>query len=100
MSAFVIVDVDVSDPEAYDRYKADVPALIRKHGGKYLIRGGPFSVLEGSWQPSRLVIFEFPNREAVQAFYDDPEYAPLRKIRESAARTSIVVVEGLAVPIT
>ena len=100
MPAFVIVDVDVHDPDTYDRYKAGVPALIRRHGGKYLVRGGSFTVLEGSWQPSRLVIFEFPDREAVQAFYDDPEYAPLRGLRESAARTNIVVVEGLAVPLT
>ena len=96
MPAYVIVDVDIRDSAAYESYKSSVPALIRKHGGKYLVRGGPFAVLEGSWQPSRLVVFEFPDRAAVEAFYHDPEYAPLRLVREQAANTSIVVVEGLS----
>jgi uncharacterized protein (DUF1330 family) len=97
--AYLIVDIDIQDPGQYEQYKAQVPALIRKHGGKYLVRGGPFEVIEGAWQPTRLVLFEFPDRAAVQAFHDDPDYAPLRRLRQSSARTSLVVVEGLATPL-
>jgi uncharacterized protein (DUF1330 family) len=95
MSAYMIVDVEVKDLSAYERYKAEVPALIRKHGGECLVRGGGFEVVEGEWQPSRLVLFRFPDKESVKAFFNDPEYLPLKQLRHSVADTDIVVVEGL-----
>jgi len=95
MAAYMIVDLDVSDAVAYEEYKTKVPALIQKHGGKYLVRGGKFTVLEGDWKPTRLVLFEFPNTAAVQALFDDPEYQPLKALRQRVAKTDIVVVEGL-----
>jgi uncharacterized protein (DUF1330 family) len=91
----MIVDLDVADPVAYDEYKMKAPALIQKHGGKYLVRGGKFAVLEGDWNPTRLVLFEFPNTTAVQAFFDDPEYQPLKALRQRVSKTDIVVMEGL-----
>jgi len=94
MAAYMIVDLDVSDAVAYEEYKTKVPALIQKHGGKYLVRGGKFTVLEGSWKPTRLVLFEFPNTAAVQALFDDPEYQPLKALRQRVAKTDVVVVEG------
>ena len=95
MSAYMIVDLAVSDAVAYEEYKMKVPALVQKHGGKYLVRGGKLTVLEGDWQPTRLVLFEFPNTAAVQALFDDPEYQPLKMLRQRVAKTDIVVVEGL-----
>ena len=95
MSAYLICDVDVKDPAAYEGYKAQVPAFIRKHGGEYLVRGGAHEVLEGDWQPTRLVVFRFPDKAAVKAFMDDPEYRPLAALRHRVARTDMVVVDGL-----
>ncbi len=94
MSAYVIVNLDVNDTEAYEEYKAKVPALIRRHGGEYVVRGGKFVVLEGDWKPSRLVLLRFPDMAAAQALMDDPEYQPLKALRQRAARTEMVVVDA------
>jgi uncharacterized protein (DUF1330 family) len=95
MAAYLIVNVDVKDPEAYEEYKSKVPALVRKHGGEYLARGGRSVVLEGDWRPARLVIFRFPDLAAAQALHDDPEYRPLKALRQRASSTDMVAVEGL-----
>ena len=95
MTAYLIVDVDIKDPAAYEEYKAKVPAFIRKHGGEYLVRGGAHEVLEGDWKPTRLVLFRFPDRAAVRAFLDDPGYRPLATLRHRIADTDMVVVDGL-----
>ena len=68
MTAYLIVDVAIRDPQRYEDYKQKVPALIARHGGEYLVRGGAHEVLEGTWQPSRLVLFRFPSRDAIKAF--------------------------------
>jgi uncharacterized protein (DUF1330 family) len=94
MAVYLIVNVDVKDPSTYEQYKADVPALIRKHGGEYLVRGGTFQVIEGNWQPSRLVLLRFPDKESALAFFNDPEYKPLKELRQRVTETDIVMVEG------
>ena len=94
MSAYLIVNIDVTDPEAYEEYKAGAAAVVAKHGGTYLVRGGQFDVLEGNWTPTRLVILQFPDRAALDAFYIDPEYAPLKALRHSAAATDAIAVDG------
>jgi len=95
MAVYLIADVDAQDPSALERYRAEVPAFIRKHGGEYLVRGGAFEVLEGDWRPSRLVLFRFPDTQSVKAFIDDPEYRPLKALRHRVAKTSMVVVAGV-----
>ena len=95
MTAYMIVDVDVIDPEGYAKYKLKVPALIAKHGGEYLVRGGDFEVLEGDWQPNRLVLFSFPSRHAIHDFINDPAYAELKALRQSTASSSLVAVDGM-----
>lgn len=95
MPAYMIVDVRVRDPVAYEEYKKGVAPLAAKHGGVYLARGGATEVIEGTWRPSRLVLFRFPDRESVQAFNDDPEYRELKALRHRVADSDIVVVEGL-----
>ena len=95
MTAYMIVDVDVNDPEGYAKYKAEVPTLIAKHGGEYLVRGGDFEVLEGDWQPTRIVLFSFPNRQAIRDFVNDPAYAELKVLRQKTASSSLVAVDGM-----
>lgn len=95
MPAYMIADINMKDPAAYERYKAEVPALIRRHGGEYLVRGGVHEVLEGDWQPTRLVVFRFPDRAAIHAFMNDPDYQPLKALRKQCAESDIVAVDGI-----
>ena len=95
MAAYLIVDVEVKDPAGYMPYLAGVPALIHKHGGEYVVRGGNLEVIEGTWKPTRIVVLRFPDRVAAQAFINDPEYQPLKEIRHRVARTDLVLVEGM-----
>ena len=95
MSAYLIVNLDVHDTDAYEEYKSGAAALVERHGGEYLVRGGEFAVLEGNWTPSRLVVLRFPTRAELDAFYTDPEYAPLMAIRHSSATTDAIAVEGI-----
>ena len=96
MAAYLIADVKVHDPVEYQKYTAGIPALIQKHGGEMLVRGGACQALEGDWLPSRLVIFRFPNMEAVRAFYNDPDYQPLIKQRQKSADADLLAIEGVA----
>jgi uncharacterized protein (DUF1330 family) len=95
MSAYLIVDVDLHDAKAYDAYKRDVPALIARHGGEYLVRGGEFEIVEGDWRPTRLVLLRFPDRKAIRAFMNDPDYKPLVVLRHAAATSCLVAVDGI-----
>lgn len=95
MSAYVIVDIEVTDPVVYERYKQLAPPGIAAYGGRYLARGGRTVTLEGEWVPQRLVILEFPSVERAQAWIDSPEYGPAKALRHQAARSRMVVVEGL-----
>jgi uncharacterized protein (DUF1330 family) len=69
--------------------------IIAAHGGRYLARGGASEVLDGTWRPRRSAIIEFPSLAAVKAFWESPEYQPVRAIRERCAQANLVVVEGL-----
>jgi uncharacterized protein (DUF1330 family) len=95
MPAYLIADIVIRDAERYEAYKRVVPALIARHGGEYLVRGGAFDVLEGDWRPTRLVLFRFPDRAAIHAFMNDPDYAPLATMRHEIATSSLVAVDGL-----
>jgi len=95
MTAYLIGNTDISDLAAYEGYKAAVPAIVARHGGTYLVRGGAHEVVEGDWHPVRLVLFSFPNRAAAHAFLDDPDYAPWKAIRHAIAKTELVVVDGI-----
>ena len=95
MSAYVVVDIDVKDPEAYKQYVALAPASIETHGGKYLARAGRTEKLEGDWLPRRLVILEFESIEQARTWLDSPDYAPVKKLRHQSASTNMVVIEGV-----
>ena len=95
MSAYIIVDIEVRDAQSYDRYKAAAPSSIAAFGGRYLARGGRTEVLDGEWTPNRLVILEFPSLERAKQWLDSPEYGEARAMRRRAARTNMVVIEGV-----
>jgi uncharacterized protein (DUF1330 family) len=95
MSAYVIVETDVSDPEQYERYKAAATGAVAAAGGGYIVRGGELTVLEGDWQPSRLVVLEFEDLAAAERWYHSERYQEARKLREGAARLRMVAVQGV-----
>jgi uncharacterized protein (DUF1330 family) len=95
MPAYVVVDTKIHDDEAYERYKLLAKPLAEKHGGEYLVRGGALEVLEDElWRPTRLVIIRFPDVAAAKAFHADPEYAPVKAMRNGAAACTFSIVEG------
>jgi uncharacterized protein (DUF1330 family) len=94
MAAYMIVDTAVSDPAAYEKYKVAAAPLLSQHGARYLVRGGTHEVLEGAWQPHRLVLLEFPTREQALAFWHSPEYAAASQHRLTSASLDVVLVEG------
>jgi uncharacterized protein (DUF1330 family) len=95
MAAYIVVDIQIIDSVQYDRYRALAPAAIEKYGGRYLVRGGAMTVLEGDWVPQRLVVLEFPSVDAAKRFHDSPEYREARALRKDAARMKLVLVEGV-----
>jgi uncharacterized protein (DUF1330 family) len=96
MPAYVVVQIAIADPERYEEYKALAPPSIAAYKGRYVVRGGRSEVLEGSWQPRRLVILEFPTADDARAWWSSPEYAPAKAVRQSCAETEMLLVEGLA----
>ncbi|MDP3348053.1 DUF1330 domain-containing protein [Hydrogenophaga sp.] len=94
MPAYIYGNVEITDPALYEEYRRDVPALIAAHGGRYLVRGGAVTVLEGSGVPHRQVILEFPDMAHLQAFYTSPDYQRLIKIRQSASTGTLFAIEG------
>jgi uncharacterized protein (DUF1330 family) len=95
MSAYVIAEIDITDPAAYEDYRKQVPAVIARYGGKYVVRGGKVEPLEGGWSPKRIAVVEFPSMEQALKFYRSPEYAPLIAIRQKASRGKLVIVDGV-----
>jgi uncharacterized protein (DUF1330 family) len=95
MPAYVIIETDVSDPERYEQYKAASPGAIAAGGGRFLVRGGELVVLEGDWQPSRLVVLEFEDLAAAKRWYESEAYQGAKKLREGAAHLRVVAVQGV-----
>ena len=95
MTAYMVAHLDVHDPDTFARYRDQVTPLIDRFGGKYLIRGGKTEVLEGDWQVSRLVVIEFPSRDALRLFYDSPEYQEILPLRTRSAHGAVAIVEGV-----
>jgi uncharacterized protein (DUF1330 family) len=95
MAAYAVVNVRVTDPDRYAQYREKAPDTIAQYGGKYLARGGTVEVLEGEWNPQRLVVLEFESVERLREWYDSPEYASLKQLRTETTSTEFVVVEGL-----
>ena len=95
MPAYVAVQVEVHDAASYERYKGLAPPSIAAYGGRYLVRGGATTTLEGDWSPARFVILEFPSAELAHRWWDSPEYAEAKALRHASASTQMLLVEGL-----
>ena len=95
MSAYVIVDIKVNDAQKYENYKNLVPQTLRAYGGKFLVRGGEFEVLEGDWQPNRIVILEFDNVKSARAWHDSPEYKEALALRLATTDSKLLIVDGV-----
>jgi uncharacterized protein (DUF1330 family) len=95
MAAYLLAQLTVHDPEGFQLYRDKVPALIAQHGGRYLVRGGEITPLEEDPPASRLVIIEFPDREAAKAFYHAPDYQEILPLRLNAASGPALIVDGI-----
>lgn len=93
--AYVIVDAEVSDADKFSAYREAAGPAAEAYGGRYLVRGGETASLEGSWEPQRVVVAEFPDLESATRWYESPEYAHARSLREGAATMKIIAVEGV-----
>jgi uncharacterized protein (DUF1330 family) len=94
VSAYIIVEIEVTDPIGYEEYKK-LAATVEKYGGKYHVRGGKTEVLEGDWNPKRIVVLEFPSIDRAKAWLNSEEYREPRKMRHRTAKTKMIVVEGV-----
>jgi len=94
MAAYVIVDIQITDPRTYETYKEKACSSVHAFGGRYLARGGVVETLEGSWKPGRTVVLEFPSVQKAREWWGSELYAPIKAIRHASARTQMVLVEG------
>lgn len=92
--AYLIGQITVTNPEGYAEYARQVPDTIHRHGGRYIVRGGTTSVLEGSQLGERQVVLEFPSRQAAQAWYDSPEYQAILHCRQDNSHGHLMLVDG------
>jgi uncharacterized protein (DUF1330 family) len=95
MVAYLIADLDIRDPEGFREYREGASAFIAKHGGEFLALGSELEVLEGNWQPHRLVLLRFPSKQAIRDFFADPEYAALKEVRRQTSKTIAVTMDGI-----
>ena len=96
MPAYVIACVtDAWDQDKLAEYRERNTGAVARHGGSFGARGGRHEILEGDYEPKRVVIIEFPDLDAAKGWYESDDYAPLRELRRSASTTDTFVVEGV-----
>ncbi|HXD41415.1 MAG TPA: DUF1330 domain-containing protein [Ramlibacter sp.] len=94
--AYLIVEMNITNPDQYKQYMAQAPACVKAFGGEYLVRGGRNETMEGDWQPHRVAVIRFPSYEQAKAFYEDGPYREVRKLRLGATEYfNMVLVEGV-----
>ena len=94
MAAYVIAEIEITNPEGYKAYTQVVPATIQQYGGKFVVRGGAATVLEGEWPERRRVVLEFPSKEAALKWWNSPEYAEPMKMRRASSKGRLILIEG------
>jgi uncharacterized protein (DUF1330 family) len=94
MAAYVIAEVTITDPQGFEAYRQMVPATIAKYGGKFVVRGGAMEMLEGNWEPKRLVIIEFESAERAKQWWASEDYREAKELRQRTAQTNLIVIEG------
>ncbi|MDE2573774.1 MAG: EthD family reductase [Rhodospirillales bacterium] len=95
MPAYVINDMEVTNPELLEKYKLMSPSTVAQYGGRFVVRGGAAETIEGEWSPKRLVILEFPSANQAKEWAHSDAYAPARAMRQEASHSNIIVVEGV-----
>jgi uncharacterized protein (DUF1330 family) len=95
MSAYVVVQERVKDEATFDAYRKEVMPTIAAHGGRFIVRGGTMTVLEGEWPLPRLIILEFPSREAAETWYRSPAYQKILPLRLKSSTGNLVLVDGV-----
>ena len=95
MAAYVIVDIQITDPATYEEYRKQAAATVEAFGGRYLARGGTVEALEGDWVPGRTVVLEFPTLQRAKEWWGSDLYAPAKAMRHRAARSRMIVVQGM-----
>lgn len=94
MPAYIIVELEVTDPTSFDEYRQQVPATIAKYGGRYVVRGGQTETLEGGWNPKRIVVLEFASVDQAKRWYNSDEYHAPKALRFRSAKSKAILVEG------
>jgi uncharacterized protein (DUF1330 family) len=94
MTAYVIAQLTVTDPEGFEAYRAAVAAVIEAHGGRYLVRGGAITNIEGELERPRIIVLEFPDKATAKGFYNSPEYQAIPPLRLNTATGSVTIVES------
>ena len=95
MPAYVLANVTVNDPVRYEDYRRLVTPTVAKYGGRFIVRGGTVEVLEGKWQPNRLVLVEFPSVEQARQWWNSPEYTEAKLIRQATSEGTLLILEGV-----
>ncbi|MGZ5036841.1 MAG: DUF1330 domain-containing protein [Usitatibacter sp.] len=95
MPAYVLAEIEVTNPEGYKGYTAVVGESIRQYGGRFLVRGGAAHALEGEWPSRRRVILEFPSADAARKWWDSPEYEKPKALRRANSTGRLILLEGL-----
>jgi uncharacterized protein (DUF1330 family) len=94
MAAYLIADIQVTDPASYDGYRPLAAASVARFGGRFVVRGGNIDLLEGGPEPERIVVIEFPDADTARRWYQSDEYQKALKIRQSASHGRVFLVEG------
>lgn len=95
MAVYMIIDISVHDPGPYAEYVSRVAHIVRRYGGRYLVRGGPVTPMFGGWRPERIIVIEFDSHEDVRRCFQSPEYLALAPLRERSTESRAIVVDGL-----
>ena len=95
MRGYVIFEIEITNPERYEDYKKMVPPTLERFGGRFVVRGGKIETLEGDWSPKRLGVIEFPSVDQAREWYNSPDYAPAKKLRQETSRGKLLIVEGV-----
>ena len=96
MAATIIVELEITDTAGFEEYRKLVPASLAAYEGRFLVRGGTHETLEGAWHPQRMVVLEFPSLTRAKQWWDSPEYRDAKAMRQRTAKTSMIMVEGVA----
>lgn len=94
MAGYLIFEIEITDPEAYERYRAKAAPVLARHGGRFLVRAGKAEALEGGWQPNRFFVVEFDSTEAARAFYRSDAYQEALGLRLAASRSRAFLIDG------